>query len=64
MLPIKLKNTFCLQLMEPSLILRCRQADQSIVESVIPGALAKYKEISGRDCKLTIDIANFLPGEM
>merc|ERR1712168_741114 len=54
----------CCQLMEASLILRCRQADQSVVESVIPGALAKYKEISGRDCKLTIDTTNFLPGEI
>ncbi|XP_071517081.1 V-type proton ATPase subunit E [Panulirus ornatus] len=52
------------QLLEPSLILRCRQADQALVEQAISRAVVSYKNLSGRDCKLEIDTANWLPAEI
>nr|XP_027223487.1 V-type proton ATPase subunit E-like [Penaeus vannamei] len=52
------------QLLEPSLILRCRRADQSLVEHSMAKALATYRSLTGRDCKLQIDTANWLPAEI
>merc|ERR1712203_911203 len=37
------------QLLEPALLIRCRQADQALVEQVIPAALAEYKATVGKD---------------
>merc|ERR1712002_428870 len=52
------------QLMEPTLILRCRRADHELVERVIPSCTAAYKELSGRNCVLQVDTTNWLPAEI
>jgi len=52
------------QLLEPNLILKCRQVDQELLEQVIPKAQASYKEHSGRNCKLVIDTQNWLPADI
>merc|ERR1712212_1396955 len=48
------------QLLEPALLIRCRQADQALVEQVIPGALAEYKATVGKDCQIKVDNENWL----
>lgn len=52
------------QLLENSLMVRCRRQDQSLVEQAIPRALAAYKAISGRTSKLEIDNNSYLPSEI
>jgi len=39
----------------------CRQVDMQLVESVLPKATQKYKELSGKDIKLTIESKIHLP---
>jgi len=48
------------QLLEPALLIRCRQADQALVEQVIPAALAEYKSTVGKDCQIKVDTENWL----
>eukprot|EP00088_Acartia_fossae_P016188 TRINITY_DN19054_c0_g1_i2.p1 TRINITY_DN19054_c0_g1~~TRINITY_DN19054_c0_g1_i2.p1 ORF type:complete len:227 (-),score=83.08 TRINITY_DN19054_c0_g1_i2:482-1162(-) len=48
------------QLLETSAIVRCRQADHQIVESVIPAAVADYKAKVGKDCQVKLDTDNWL----
>merc|ERR1712112_437787 len=48
------------QLLEPALLIRCRQADHALVEQVIPGALAEYKATVGKECQVKIDTENWL----
>merc|ERR1712203_1320252 len=48
------------QLLEPALLIRCRQADQALVEQVIPAALAEYKATVGKDCQNKVDTENWL----
>lgn len=52
------------QLLEPSVMLRCRRQDQALVERAIPGALANFKSIAGRTSKVEIDSSNWLPAEI
>lgn len=52
------------QLLETTLMVRCRRQDQPLVEKAIPLALADYKAISGRSCKMEIDTNSYLPAEM
>ncbi|XP_066948065.1 V-type proton ATPase subunit E [Macrobrachium rosenbergii] len=52
------------QLLEPELIIRCRRADHGLIETVIPIAAQRYKDQTGRTCKLTVDTANWLPAEI
>jgi V-type H+-transporting ATPase subunit E len=49
-----------LQLLEANVLLRCRQADLSLVESVMAPALATYKEKTGKECNLKVDQESFL----
>jgi len=48
------------QLLEPALLIRCKQTDQSLVEQIIPGALAEYKSAVGKDCQIKLDTENWL----
>lgn len=48
------------QLLEPALLLRCRQVDQPILEQVIPGALAEYKAKVGKECQVKVDTETWL----
>lgn len=50
-----------LQLMEPSVLIRGRQADAQIVQNVLPAAVASYKAKCGRDVVVTLDTESFLP---
>ncbi|XP_042223762.1 V-type proton ATPase subunit E-like [Homarus americanus] len=52
------------QMLEPHLTVRCRRADQTVVEQAIVRALTVYKNISGRDSKLEIDTNNWLPADI
>lgn len=49
--------------MEAQVLIRVRQADKGIVESVLPKAQADYKEKIKKDTVLKIDTENFLPAE-
>ncbi|XP_068209895.1 V-type proton ATPase subunit E [Palaemon carinicauda] len=52
------------QLLESDLVIRCRRADHPLVETVIPITTEKYREQTGRTCKLTVDTTNWLPAEI
>merc|ERR1712038_1370141 len=48
------------QLLEPTLVVRCRQVDQQLVESVIPASVSEYKENPlPADCTGGIEILAF-----
>lgn len=47
--------------MEPNVIVRGRQIDADLIRNVIPQAVEKYKELSGKDCNVHIDQEGFLP---
>jgi len=49
-----------LQLLELNVLLRCRQADLPIVESVMTPAAAAYKEKTGKDVNVKVDQESFL----
>jgi len=51
------------QLLEPALLLRCRKADQALVEQIIPGALAEYKTKVGKECQVKVDTENYLSAD-
>lgn len=50
-----------LQLLEPSVTLRVREADVNLVESVIPSIVEQYKEMSGKDVSVKVDTETYLP---
>lgn len=52
------------QLLEPAVIIRCRQADLPLVEQVLPQSIEQYKSISKKDGTVSIDKVNFLPAEI
>ncbi|KAG0729385.1 V-type proton ATPase subunit E [Chionoecetes opilio] len=52
------------QLLEPSVLVRCRRQDQPLVEKAIVKALVDYKGISCRTSKLEIDTNNWLPADI
>jgi len=49
-----------LQLLEQNVLLRCRQADLSIVEEVVGSAVEQYREKTGKDCNAKVDQEAFL----
>ena len=52
-----------LQIMEPTVMIRCREADLDIVESVLPDAMAKYTEAMHKPCQISIAKDNFLSAD-
>ncbi|XP_050417701.1 V-type proton ATPase subunit E [Patella vulgata] len=49
------------QLMEPNVIVRCREQDLELVRECTPRAAQKYKEaMKGKEVKVTIDTDNYL----
>jgi len=48
------------QLLENKATVRCRQEDHSLVESIIPGAVADYKAKVGKECTVKMDTDNWL----
>nr|CAG4638105.1 EOG090X0F8Y [Chydorus sphaericus] len=51
------------QIMEPTVMIRCREADLDIVESVLPDAMAKYTEAMHKPCQISIAKDNFLSAD-
>jgi V-type H+-transporting ATPase subunit E len=49
--------------MEPKITLRGRQADSKIIQSVLPPSVQKYKQETGNDVEITLDVENFLPAD-
>lgn len=47
--------------MEPQVLIRCREADLHLVESILPEAIAKYSEAMKKPCTVTIAKENCLP---
>ena len=50
-------------MLEPKLTIRCRQADQGIVQSVLVSAVASVKDKIKMDTELTLDTETFLPAD-
>jgi V-type H+-transporting ATPase subunit E len=48
------------QLLEPLLLVRCRQADQSLIENAISPALAEYKAKVNKEVVIKLDTENWL----
>lgn len=51
------------QMMEPDVLIKTRESDASLVSSIFPDVLVKYKEASGKDLQLKLDTENYLPGD-
>jgi len=51
------------QLLEPKISVRCRQQDQSIVQSVIASAVDSVKDKIKMDTDVTLDTETFLPAD-
>jgi len=49
------------QLMEPNVLLRCREADYQLVENVTPRSVESYETMSKLKCSVTVDTTNWLP---
>ena len=49
-----------LKLQEEKVSLRCREADKSLVDAVIPDAVAQYKAKTGNNATITVE-SNWLP---
>merc|ERR1712227_707608 len=42
-------------------VVRCRQVDSQILESVIPASVSEYKSKVNKDCQVKLDTENWLP---
>jgi len=51
------------QLLEPALLVRCRQVDQGLVESIIPASTAEYKAKVNKECQVKLDTENWIPAD-
>ena len=49
------------QLLEPKISIRCRQADQALVQSCIAPAVASVKDLIKIESEVTLDTESFLP---
>ncbi|XP_061195186.1 V-type proton ATPase subunit E-like [Saccostrea echinata] len=52
------------QLIEASVVLRCRQSDVDLVKESLPSAVQQYKEATGNDVSISIDTDNFLGSDV
>jgi len=52
------------QLMEERAVIRCRQEDLPIVQSVIEHSVNAYRQDMKQDCRLQVDEAHFLPSDL
>lgn len=50
--------------MEPNVLVRVREVDQSIVEGILDNAAAKYKESTGKEVILKVETESYLPADM
>lgn len=49
------------QIMEPKATIKSRQADQALIEKILPMALQEYKAKTGKEVAITLDKESFLP---
>lgn len=49
--------------MEASVLLRVRQADVTLVESILPEIQDKYKEVSKKETHIKVDQENFIQAD-
>lgn len=49
------------QIMEPKTTIKSRQADQALIEKILPTALQQYKANTGKEVVITLDKESFLP---
>lgn len=52
-----------LQLMEANILVRVRQNDVALTESIIEAIQDTYKDVSGKDTIIKVDKDNFLPAD-
>ena len=50
-----------IQIMEPQVLVRCREADLALVEHVLPEDIAEYTKALNKPCAITVAKDNFLP---
>lgn len=51
------------QIMEPKTLIRSRQADQGLIQNLLPKAVEEYKSKTGKDVVITLDPDSFLPAD-
>lgn len=51
------------QLLEPNVLLRVREADVGLAESIIPSITEEYTSVSGNEINIKVDTELFLPQE-
>jgi len=51
------------QLLEPTVLVRCRQQDLDLVKGVLKEAVEEYKKVVKKECALSVDEQNFLGPE-
>lgn len=51
------------QIMEPKTTIRSRQADQGLIQALLPKAIEEYKSKTGKDVVVTVDSESFLPAD-
>ncbi|CAH8532830.1 unnamed protein product [Schistosoma turkestanicum] len=51
------------QLLEPEVIIRCREVDRDLIQNLLPGCVATYRNQTRTDCRVTID-SNCLPNNL
>lgn len=49
--------------MEPNVIVRTRQQDVNVVESILPNSIENYKQLSKKDCSVFVDKETYLPND-
>jgi len=49
------------KLQESQVSLRCRREDDAMVKAVLPSAIEEFQRKAGKECKVTIDTAHYLP---
>lgn len=49
------------QMMEPTVTVKCRQVDHSLVEAAVPRSIEDYTRMSKLPCNVIIDTNNWLP---
>lgn len=52
-----------MQLVEPTVTVRVRQADQPLIESIVSRACAEYKNKIKKDVQIKVDTENFLAAD-
>ncbi|XP_072165452.1 V-type proton ATPase subunit E-like [Diadema setosum] len=52
------------QLLEPNVVVRCKECDVSLVKETVPDAVKSYREATKKECNVVVDQENFLSPEV